>query len=80
MSYKFDKVWQYRSPIPVGRRGVISSFKLFLPAAVPMCRGRGRGSAPCDCVLLSQLLFPQFLRYVLVNMCFNIVKIKDTLT
>jgi hypothetical protein len=25
-------VWLYLSPIPVGRRGVISSFKLFLPA------------------------------------------------
>jgi hypothetical protein len=24
-------VWQYCSPIPVGRRGVISSLKLFLP-------------------------------------------------
>ncbi len=25
-------VWQYRSPILVGRRGIISSFKWFLPA------------------------------------------------
>jgi hypothetical protein len=24
---KFDMVWLYGSPIPVGRRGVISSFK-----------------------------------------------------
>jgi hypothetical protein len=29
---KFDMVWLYRSPIPVGRRRVISSFKRFLPA------------------------------------------------
>ncbi len=36
-------VWQYRSPIPVGRRGVIISlFKWFLPA-VATCRGRGGG-------------------------------------
>ncbi len=30
----------------VGRRGVISLFKLFLPAFAT-CRGGGRGSAPC---------------------------------
>jgi hypothetical protein len=30
--HKFDKDWLYRSPIPLGRRGVISSFILFLPA------------------------------------------------
>ncbi len=39
---KFDMVWLHRSPIPVGRRGVISSFKLFLPV-VATGRGRGRG-------------------------------------
>ncbi len=39
---KFDMVWQYLSPIPVGRRGVISSFKWFLPA-VATCRGSGKG-------------------------------------
>ncbi len=33
-------VWLYRSPIPAGRGGVISSFKWFLPAFV-MRRGRG---------------------------------------
>ncbi len=43
---KFDTVWQYLSPIPVGRRGVISSFKWFLPAVLT-CRGKGEGSAPC---------------------------------
>ena len=42
---KFDMVLLYRSPIPVGRKGVISSFKLFLPA-FPRIE-RGRGSAPC---------------------------------
>ncbi len=31
----FDMVWLYRSPIPVGRRGVISSIKCF--------RGKGAG-------------------------------------
>jgi len=29
---EFDMVWLYRSSIPAGRRGKISSFKLFLPA------------------------------------------------
>ncbi len=37
---KFDMVWLHRSPIPVGRRGVISSFKWFLPA-IATRRGRG---------------------------------------
>jgi hypothetical protein len=35
-------VWQYCSAIPVGRRGVLSSFKWFLPA-VAMRRGWGGG-------------------------------------
>jgi hypothetical protein len=35
-------VWQYLSPITVGRRGVISSFKWVLPA-VSTCRGGGVG-------------------------------------
>ncbi len=39
---KFDMVWLYHSPIPVGRRGIISSFKWFLPAFATR-RGRGRG-------------------------------------
>ncbi len=43
-SAKFDMVWLYGSPIPVGRRGEITSFKWFLPAF----RGVGVGSAPCD--------------------------------
>jgi hypothetical protein len=46
---KFDMVWLYRSPIPVGRRGVISSFKLFL-TAFPRVE-RGEGSAPCGLLL-----------------------------
>jgi hypothetical protein len=37
---KFDMVWLYCSPIPVGRRGAISSFKWFLPA---FATSRGRG-------------------------------------
>jgi hypothetical protein len=37
---KFDMVWLYRSPIPVEGRGVISSFKLFLPA-FPRVEERG---------------------------------------
>ncbi len=39
---KFDMVWLYRSPIPVGRRGIISSFKFFLPAFATR-RGRREG-------------------------------------
>jgi hypothetical protein len=35
-------VWLYRSIIPMGRRGVISSFKWFLPT-FPARRGRGGG-------------------------------------
>ncbi len=37
---KFDMVWLYRSPFSVGRRGVISSLKCFLPAFTTR-RGRG---------------------------------------
>ena len=36
-------VWLYRSPIPVGRRGVISSIKLFLPAFHRVEEGGGVG-------------------------------------
>jgi hypothetical protein len=38
---KFHMVWLYRSPFLVGRRGVISSFKLFLHAFATS-RGRGK--------------------------------------
>ncbi len=38
----FDMVWLYRSPIPVGRRGVFYAFKLFLPALTAF-RERGLG-------------------------------------
>ncbi len=38
-------VWLNRSPIPVGRRGVISSFKWF-PPAFPRVEEGVRGSAP----------------------------------
>jgi hypothetical protein len=44
---KFDMVWLHRSPIPVRRRGVISSFKLFLLAfATRKGGGRGGGRHP----------------------------------
>jgi hypothetical protein len=39
-------VWLHRWPIPVGRRGVISSFKWFLHALLHVEEG-GRGSAAC---------------------------------
>jgi hypothetical protein len=43
-----DSVWLYRSPIPVGRRGVLYLFKWFLPAfAAPKVGGGGSQSAPC---------------------------------
>ncbi len=47
-SPKFDMVWIHRSPIQVGRRGVISSFKTWFLPAFATRRGRGRGSAPRD--------------------------------
>jgi hypothetical protein len=37
-------VWQYHPPIPVGRRGLFYSFKLFLPACTTL-KGGGGGSA-----------------------------------
>jgi hypothetical protein len=50
-------VWLYRSPIPVGRRGVFYLFKFFLPAFAAL---RGGGSAPCgrDPEKLNQLANP----------------------
>ncbi len=39
---KFDMVLLNLSPIPVGRRGVISSFKLFLPVFATRKGGGGR--------------------------------------
>ncbi len=46
--HKVYMVWLNRLPIPVGRRGVIYSFKWFLPAFAAL-RGRWEegGSAPC---------------------------------
>ncbi len=40
---KFDTVWLYYSPFPVGRRGVISSFKWFL-LRYALRKGRGVGT------------------------------------
>ncbi len=42
---KFDMIWLYLSPIPVGRRGAICSFKWFLPAFATLEEGV-RWSAP----------------------------------
>jgi len=39
---KFNMVWLNRSPIPVGRRGIISTFKLFIPAFTTR-KGRDEG-------------------------------------
>ncbi len=47
-------VWQYLSLIPVGRKGVISSFKWFLPV-VATCRGGG-GEVGTLWVLLTPML------------------------
>jgi hypothetical protein len=41
-------VWLSLSPIPVGRRGVISSFKWFFYLSSLHVEERGRESAPCD--------------------------------
>ncbi len=38
-------VWVHRSPVSVGKRGVISSFKLFLPVFATH-RGRGGTQPP----------------------------------
>ncbi len=43
---KFNMVWIYGSPIPMERRGLISSFKLYLPS-FPRLEEGGLGSAPC---------------------------------
>ncbi len=52
---KFDMVWLNRSPIPgQGRRGIISSFKRFLPA-FPRIE-KGGGSAPCGGNPLSEVV------------------------
>ncbi len=44
LDIKFEMVWLYRSPIPVGRRGVFYSFKWFLPAFVVLGGGGGQHS------------------------------------
>ncbi len=51
---KFDMLWLNLSPIPVGRRGVISSFKLFLPV-FDTRTGERRESAPCGPLLLCSI-------------------------
>jgi hypothetical protein len=44
INFKFDMVWLYRSPIPVGSRGLFYSFNDFY---LPALRLEGGGSAPC---------------------------------
>jgi hypothetical protein len=56
-------VWLHHSPIPIGRSGVISSFKWFLPAFATR-RWRGRGSAPFG-IILKCLYFFQYTPYYL---------------
>ncbi len=55
---KFDMVWQYCSPIAVGRRGVISSFKWFLPAS-PRQGGGGASQQPVITMSLMDFLDPK---------------------
>ncbi len=50
---KFSLAWLNLSPIPVGRRGVISSFKWFLPVFATH-RGGGGESAPCALTCLGR--------------------------
>ncbi len=46
--FTIGTVWLYRSPVPVGIRGVFIKFTWFLPALVtPKRGGGGRESAPC---------------------------------
>jgi hypothetical protein len=74
-------VWQYRSSIPVRRRGVISSFKLFLPA-IATCREWG-GSAPCGQDKLNHLNISCFNSNV-IDVCYleqngRLPKVEETL-
>ncbi len=53
---KFDMVWLYLSPIPVGRRWVISSFKWFLPAFATR-RGGEEGRHPVNRIHIGSVDF-----------------------
>jgi hypothetical protein len=44
---KFDMVWLYHSHIPMGRRGVISSFQIISTCPSLRVEEGGGGSAPC---------------------------------
>ncbi len=66
-----ELVWLNLSPIPMGRRGVISSLKWFLPFFATRRGGGGRESAPCgshiqkcwrDCATVHD-----------VNICFKVL-------
>jgi hypothetical protein len=52
--HKFDMVWLYWLPIPVGRRGVFYSFKWFLPAFAALREGGGMSTLwVCHVIILS---------------------------
>ncbi len=61
-----DMVWLYRSPIPVGRRGVFYFLKWFLPTVVAP-RGGGRGVST---LWLNHRLFGSF-EFALTLWTFN---------
>jgi hypothetical protein len=44
--HKFDMFSLYRSPISMGRRGIIYTFKRFLPAIAALRRRGGGGQHP----------------------------------
>jgi hypothetical protein len=67
---KFYMVLQYYSPIPVGRRGVISSFRWFLPA-FPHVEERGGSRHPMSLIgphpsQPSSRVRPRFFAFLLV--------------
>ncbi len=51
----FDMVWLYRSHIPLGRRGVISSFIIFLPGFAKRRGRRGGGVGTLWCGTIYQI-------------------------
>jgi hypothetical protein len=73
-------VWLYRSHIPVGRKGVISTFNYFIHAfVVCVCVGGG-GSAPCGVDLVAHVSLICFVMYSVqctwyrVRLNYNIVE------
>jgi hypothetical protein len=69
--HKFDLVWLYNSCLsPVGRRGVVYSFQLFLPAFIAIRGGGGQHSVDTTHILY----VPDWLCY---NMMFQAIN-KET--